>query len=146
MNTAHDACHLLPLDRIMMKGDSRAFGTPRNLSMRALAELSFDFVWHLMFTDGDQLDQDLAVRSLEGLSDYFSAMSDEEKRAFIAVAHERKARLLTVPDTVGYAPVKRVTEDQAQFLDHVVSGQFFQQFEEPLVVDPGDCVVPIRSR
>ncbi len=65
--------------------------------MRALAELSFDFVWHLMFTDDDQLDQDLAVRSLENLSDYFSAMSDEEKRAFIAVAHERKARLLQCP-------------------------------------------------
>lgn len=25
--------------------------------MRALAELSFDFVWHLMFTDDKQLDQ-----------------------------------------------------------------------------------------
>ncbi|EPN66130.1 hypothetical protein A245_06924, partial [Pseudomonas syringae pv. actinidiae ICMP 19096] len=65
--------------------------------MRALAELSFDFVWHLMFTDDDQLDQDLAVRSLENLSEHFSAMTDEEKRAFIAVAHERKARLFAVP-------------------------------------------------
>lgn len=114
--------------------------------MRALAELSFDFVWHLMFTDDDQLDQDLAVRSLENLSDYFSAMSDEEKRAFIAVAHERKARMLTLPDADGYSPVTLVSEDQAQFLEQVVSGQFFQQFEAPLTFEAGDCVVPIRSR
>ncbi|AHG41184.1 hypothetical protein N018_13615 [Pseudomonas syringae CC1557] len=113
--------------------------------MRALAELSFDFVWHLMFTDDDQLDQDLAVRSLESLSDYFSQMSLEEKRAFIAVAHARKARLLAVPDADGYSPRHRVTEDQAQFLEHVVSGQFFQRFEEPVEVT-SDCVVPIRSR
>lgn len=65
--------------------------------MRALAELSFDFVWHLMFTDDDQLDQDLAVRSLENLSEHFSAMTDEEKRAFIAVAHERRHACLPCP-------------------------------------------------
>lgn len=113
--------------------------------MCALAELSFDFVWHLMFTDDDQLDQDLAVRSLENLSDYFSAMSDEEKRAFIAVAHERKARLFAVSDADGYSPMLQATEDQAQFLDHVVSGKFFQQFEEPAAVYASDRVVPIRS-
>ncbi|KPB71409.1 hypothetical protein ACKUFS_08360 [Pseudomonas cannabina] len=113
--------------------------------MRVLAELSFDFVWHLMFTDDNQLDQDLAVRSLESLSDHFSQMSLEEKRAFIAVAHERKARLFAVPDAEGYTPRRAVTEDQAQFLEHVVSGQFFEQFEEPAAVT-GDCVVPIRSR
>ncbi|KPW88656.1 hypothetical protein ALP58_02874 [Pseudomonas savastanoi] len=84
--------------------------------MRALAELSFDFVWHLMFTDDDQLDQDLAVRSLENLSDYFSAMSDEEKRAFIAVAHERKARLFAVPDADGYSPMLQATKTRHSFL------------------------------
>ncbi|EPM96523.1 hypothetical protein A259_31754, partial [Pseudomonas syringae pv. actinidiae ICMP 19070] len=40
-----------------------------------------------------------------------------------------------MPDTDGYSPIRLVTEDQAQFLDHVVSGQFFQQFEEPLAFD-----------
>ncbi len=112
--------------------------------MRALAELSFDFVWHLMFTDDKQLDQDLAVRSLENLSDYFSLMSDEEKRAFIAVAHERKARLFAVPDADGYSPIRLATEEQAQFLDHVVSGHFFQHFEESLAADASERVVPIR--
>ncbi|AVB20251.1 hypothetical protein BKM03_14290 [Pseudomonas avellanae] len=146
LNAAHDVGHPLALDRNAPNSESRVsehYGTP---SMRALAELSFDFVWHLMFTDDDQLDQDLAVRSLENLSEHFSAMTDEEKRAFIAVAHERKARLFAVPDTDGYSPIRLVTEDQAQFLDHVVSGQFFQQFEEPLAFDTNDCVVPIRSR
>ncbi|PBP53738.1 hypothetical protein CCL18_21510 [Pseudomonas syringae] len=138
------AGHPLALDRIVANGESRTsrpHGTP---SMRALAELSFDFVWHLMFTDDKQLDQDLAVRSLENLSDCFSSMSDEEKRAFIAVAHERKARLFAVPDADGYSPIRLATEEQAQFLDHVVSGQFFQQFEEHLAADASDRVVPIR--
>ncbi|PBQ12421.1 hypothetical protein CCL08_24180 [Pseudomonas congelans] len=144
LNATPHAHHPLALDRSEANSESRTslpHGAP---SMRALAELSFDFVWHLMFTDDKQLDQDLAVRSLENLSDYFSLMSDEEKRAFIAVAHERKARLFAVPDADGYSPIRLATEEQAQFLDHVVSGQFFQQFEEPLAADASDRVVPIR--
>ncbi|PBP84435.1 hypothetical protein CCL22_07900 [Pseudomonas syringae] len=144
LNATPHAGHPLALDRIVANSESRTsrpHGTP---SMRALAELSFDFVWHLMFTDDKQLDQDLAVRSLENLSDCFSSMSDEEKRAFIAVAHERKARLFAVPDADGYSPIRLATEEQAQFLDHVVSGQFFQQFEGPLAADASDRVVPIR--
>lgn len=97
LNATPHAGHPLALDRIVANGESRTsrpHGTP---SMRALAELSFDFVWHLMFTDDKQLDQDLAMRSLENLSDGFSSMSDEEKRAFIAVADERKARLSQCP-------------------------------------------------
>ncbi|EGH35900.1 hypothetical protein PSYJA_45386, partial [Pseudomonas syringae pv. japonica str. M301072] len=35
----------------------------------------------------------------------------------------------------GYSPIRLATEEQAQFLDHVVSGQFFQQFEGPLAAD-----------
>ncbi|RXU21209.1 hypothetical protein B1F70_03220, partial [Pseudomonas syringae] len=35
-------------------------------------------------------------------------------------------------------------EEQAQVLAHVVSGQFFQQFEGPLAADASDRVVPIR--
>ncbi|MCD5994091.1 hypothetical protein KDX38_11335 [Pseudomonas sp. CDFA 602] len=113
--------------------------------MRALAELSFDFIWHLMFTDDDHLDPDLAVRSLEGLADCLTVMSDEERRAFICVARERKARLLADPDEHGYTPRRLVTEEQAQFLDHILSGQFFAQFETTASHDLPDGVVPIRT-
>ncbi|CAM3123984.1 hypothetical protein BZK31_16720 [Pseudomonas floridensis] len=113
--------------------------------MRTLAELSFDFIWHLMFTDEDKLEQDLAVRALENLCDHLTNLSDEERRAFITVAIERRAVLLSSLDTNGYSPRHLVTDDQQQFLDDVISGQFFSEFEEPTLLADHDRVVPIGS-
>ncbi|MBI6681320.1 hypothetical protein YA0697_06295 [Pseudomonas viridiflava] len=111
--------------------------------MRTLAELSFDFIWHLMFTDEDQLEQDLAVRMLENTCDNLMKMSDEERRAFITVAIERRA--IWLANANARSSRQRVADEQKQFLDDVISGQFFSQFEEPTVPDDHDRVVPIRS-
>ncbi len=113
--------------------------------MRTLAELSFDFIWHLMFTDEDQLEQDLAVRMLENTCDHLMKMSDEERRAFITVAIERRALWLANASANARSSRQRVAEEQKQILDDVISGQFFSQFEEPTVPDDHDRVVPIRS-
>ena len=113
--------------------------------MRTLAELSFDFIWHLMFTDEDQLEQDLAVRMLENTCDHLMKTSDEERRAFITVAIERRAIGLANASADARSSRQRVAEEQKQFLDDVISGQFFSQFEEPTVPDDHDRVVPIRS-
>ncbi|MCF5707139.1 hypothetical protein GIV19_07510 [Pseudomonas syringae] len=113
--------------------------------MRTLAELSFDFIWHLMFADEDQLEQDLAVRMLEGQCDHLTALSDEERRAFITVAIERRAVLLSGTDASGHSLVQRATDDQKQFLDDVISGEFFSRFEDPSVPGDHQRVVPIRG-
>ncbi|WP_122434670.1 hypothetical protein [Pseudomonas viridiflava] len=113
--------------------------------MRTLAELSFDFIWHLMFTDEDQLEQDLAVRMLENTCDHLMKMTDEERRAFITVAIERRAIWLANASTGSRSSRQRVADEQKQFLEDVISGQFFSQFEEPTVPDDHDRVVPIRS-
>ncbi|MBV1812573.1 hypothetical protein KTT58_07475 [Pseudomonas viridiflava] len=113
--------------------------------MRTLAELSFDFIWHLMFTDEDQLEQDLAVRMLENTCDHLMKMSDEERRAFITVAIERRALWPANASAGSRSSRQRVADEQKQFLEDVISGQFFSQFEEPTVPDDHDRVVPIRS-
>ncbi|WP_024695282.1 hypothetical protein [Pseudomonas syringae] len=113
--------------------------------MRTLAELSFDFIWHLMFADEDQLEQDLAVRMLEGLCDQLTRMSDEERRAFITVAIERRAVWLADPDASAQSARQRRVQEQQQFLDDVISGDFFSQFEASTVPDDHDRVIPIRS-
>ncbi|WP_122579676.1 hypothetical protein [Pseudomonas viridiflava] len=113
--------------------------------MRTLAELSFDFIWHLMFTDEDQLEQDLAVRMLENTCDHLMKMSDEERRAFITVAIERRAIWLANSGPGSRSSRQRVVEEQKQFLEDVISGQFFSQFEDPTIPDDHDRVVPIGS-
>ncbi|KTC10862.1 hypothetical protein AO390_23245 [Pseudomonas marginalis ICMP 11289] len=113
--------------------------------MRTLAELSFDFIWHLMFTDEDQLEQDLAVRMLENTCDHLMKMTDEERRVFITVAIERRAIWLANASAGSRSSRQRVADEQKQFLEDVISGQFFSQFEEPTVPDDHDRVVPIRS-
>ena len=113
--------------------------------MRTLAELCFDFIWHLMFADEDQLEQDLAVRMLENTCDHLMKMTDEERRAFITVAIERRAIWLANASAGSRSSRQRVADEQKQFLEDVISGQFFSQFEEPTVPDDHDRVVPIRS-
>ncbi|MEE5072291.1 hypothetical protein V2J79_23965 [Pseudomonas alliivorans] len=113
--------------------------------MRTLAELSFDFMWHLMFTDENQLEQDLAVRMLENTCDHLMKMSDEERRAFITVAIQRRALWLADFEAGSHPARQRIADEQKQFLDDVISGQFFSQFEEPTIPDDHDRVVPMRS-
>ena len=113
--------------------------------MRTLAELSFDFIWHLMFADEDQLEQDLAVRMLEGLCDQLTQMSDEERRAFITVAIERRAVWQAESGADAQSGRPRSVQEQQQFLDDVISGEFFSQFEASTFPDDHDRVIPIRS-
>ena len=97
--------------------------------MKVLAELSFEFIWHLMFTEEDYLDPDFSVRWLSALGDHMNAMSPEEKAALAAVARDRQARWLAPPDEHGFTQRSQVTEEQKMFLEGLVSGDFFIQFE-----------------
>lgn len=93
--------------------------------MKTLAELSFDYIWLLLFSDEDILDFDYSVKMQESLSSYFESMLEAEKEALSQVAAQAKARLLAEPDRHGYTPRKLVTEDQKVFLDAVISGELF---------------------
>ncbi|MGB3127738.1 MAG: hypothetical protein WBB95_28320 [Pseudomonas sp.] len=97
--------------------------------MKALAELSFEFIWHLMFTEEDYLELDFSVRWLSSLGEYVNAMTEEEKAALAAVAKDRQVRWLAPPDEHGFSQRSHVTAEQKAFLDSVVSGEFFTQFE-----------------
>ncbi|WP_025131402.1 hypothetical protein [Pseudomonas sp. PH1b] len=97
--------------------------------MKTLANLAFDYIWHLMFTDEDYLEQDLSVRMLESLETYFAVISDAEKAALALVARETQARLLAPPDEHGYTPRSLVTAEQKAFLEQMISGEFFSQFD-----------------
>lgn len=97
--------------------------------MNNLAQLAFDYLWHLMFTEEDYLELDLSVDLLSGLADNLSAMSGAEKSALAQVAKDTQARLLAPPDEHGYSPRSRVTPEQKRFLEELISGSFFTQFE-----------------
>jgi len=97
--------------------------------MQTLAELSFEYLWLLLFADEDVIDLDYSVKLQESLPDYFSVMTDEEKNALSKVAEETKSRLLAEPDEHGYTPRTLVTEEQKIFLDALSSGEFFEQWQ-----------------
>lgn len=63
------------------------------------------------------------------MPDYFSAMTAEEKLALSEVAKEKWDRLFAPPDEDGYTPRKLVTDDQKQFLESLISGDLFKQFD-----------------
>jgi len=95
--------------------------------MQILAELSFEYIWLLLFADEDVIDLDYSVKLQESLPDYFSAMTDEEKNTLSKVAEETKSRLLAEPDEHGYTPRVLITEEQKIFLDALSSGELFEQ-------------------
>ena len=52
-----------------------------------------------------------------------------EKAALVAVAMDRQARWLAPPDAQGFTQRNLVTAEQKAFLDSMISGEFFSQFD-----------------
>ncbi|WP_206074315.1 hypothetical protein [Marinobacter fuscus] len=99
-----------------------------DIRIKTLAELSFEYLWLVLFAGEDVIDLDYSVKCQENLSEYFSAMTPGEKEALSAVARETQARLLAEPDEHGYTPRKLVTEEQRAFLEALASGDIFEQW------------------
>jgi hypothetical protein len=96
--------------------------------MKALAELTFEYLWLLMFEGEDVIDLDYSVKMQESLPEYFASMTEEEKQALSAVAKEAQARLLADPDEHGYTPRALVTDEQKAFMEALSSGELFEQW------------------
>jgi hypothetical protein len=97
--------------------------------VNTLAELTFDFLWLLMFSGEDVIDPRCSEQWLECLPDYFAKMTAAERMALTKAAENARDRLLAEPDEHGYTPRKLVTEQQRQFLKAMTSGDFFAQFD-----------------
>jgi len=96
--------------------------------MKTLAELTFDYLWLLLFEGEEIIDLDYSVRIQESLPEYFSSMTQPEKDALSEVAKEAQARLLAEPDEHGYTPRKLITDDQKVFMEALSSGELFEQW------------------
>lgn len=96
--------------------------------MTTLAELAFEYLWLVLFAGEDVIDLDYSVKCQESLSNYFAALTPNERAALSEVAASVQARLLAEPDEHGYTPRKLVTEEQRQFLAALASGELFEQW------------------
>ena len=96
--------------------------------MKTLAELAFEYIWLLLFGDEDVIDLRYSTKMQQSLSDYFSSMNDEEKKALSKVAEETRSRLLAEPDEHGYTPRKLVSDEEKAFLDALASGELFEHW------------------
>ena len=96
--------------------------------MKTLAEISFEYIWLLLFSDEDIMDLDYAASLQQSLPEYFASMNSEEKSALSLVAKETKSRLLAAPDKDGYTARTLVTDDQILFLDALSSGELYEQW------------------
>lgn len=96
--------------------------------MKTLAELTFDYLWLLMFEGEEVIDLDYAVKIQESLPEYFASLTDEEKQTLSEVAKEAQSRLLAEPDKDGYTPRKLITDDQKVFMEALSTGELFEQW------------------
>ena len=97
--------------------------------MKTLAELSFQYIWLIMFGTEDMIGLDYSVQCQESLSAQFEGITEAEKAALVEVAVATRNRLLAEPDEQGYTPRKLVSEEQKAFLDAFVSGEVFEQWK-----------------
>ena len=94
--------------------------------MKTLAEMSFEYVWLLLFGNEDTVDREYASSMSGAISDFFQSMDDSERAAFSQAAAKAKAGLLAEPDEYGYTPRKLVTEHEKIFLDAAISGDIYE--------------------
>ena len=97
--------------------------------MKNLAELSFEYIWLIMFGTEDVIDLDYSVSCQESLSMHFEGMSELEKSALVEVAIATRNRLLAEPDEHGYTLRKLASQEQITFLDAFISGEIFTQWQ-----------------
>jgi hypothetical protein len=95
--------------------------------VRTLAELSFEYIWLLLFGGEDEISPHYSLKCQETLLEYFAALTTEERRALSKVAADTRARLLAEPDEHGYTPRKLVTDEQKKILEAMISGDLFDQ-------------------
>ncbi|MDC0936176.1 hypothetical protein OAS39_07800 [Pirellulales bacterium] len=95
--------------------------------MKNLAQLAFDHMWMILFSDEEIVDADYSVRLLEELSLVLSQFNSSEKAALAEVAQDTKSRLLAEPDEYGYTPRDLVTDEQRQFLDDVIAQDIYNE-------------------
>jgi len=96
--------------------------------MKTLAQLTFEYIWLLLFEGEDVIDLDYSVKQQEILPEYFSALTNEEKKALSEIAKEVEDRLLAEPDEHGYTPRSLVTDEQKAFLSAMISGEIYEQW------------------
>ena len=97
--------------------------------MKTLAEISFEYIWLLLFGDEETIDLDYSVRMQESLPEYFNSMTQEERQALSLVAKEAQARLLAEPDDHGYTTRALVTDEQKIFMEALSSGELYEQWQ-----------------
>ena len=97
--------------------------------MKTLAEISFEYIWLLLFGDEGTIDSDYSVKMQESLPEYFSSMSLEERQALSMVAKEAQERLLAEPDEYGYTPRALITDKQKIFMEALSSGELYAQWQ-----------------
>jgi len=92
-----------------------------------MAQMSFDYMWLILFSHEDLFDMHLSVKLLEELPSTLARFSSTEKDALAAVGQEAKNRLLAEPDEYGYTPRALVTDEQRRFLDAVISMDIYSE-------------------
>ena len=97
--------------------------------MKTLAELSFEYIWLIMFGTEDIIDLDYSVQCQESLSAQLAGITEAEKSALVEVAVAARNRLLAEPNAHGYTPRKLVSQEQKAFLDAFISGEVFTRWQ-----------------
>lgn len=96
--------------------------------MKTLADMTFEYIWLMMFGDEDQIAPDYAVQLQESLSLYFNEMTSAEKTALSQAAERARDFLLADPDENGFTPQALVSNEQREMLDAFISGEAFESF------------------
>lgn len=93
--------------------------------MNHLAQMAFNHMWLILFSDEDVIDLDYSVKLLDELPLALADFTPKERDAMAEVGQEVKNRLLAEPDQYGYTPRALVTDEQRRFLDAVVSKEIY---------------------
>ena len=92
--------------------------------MKNLAELTFEYIWLLMFADSDLIDKGYSSEMQASLPDVFRLMSESEKQALSEVAKQAQMNLLAQSsETESLLP----TEQEA-FLEILSTGELYRQW------------------
>ena len=96
--------------------------------MKNLAELTFEYIWLLMFADSDLIDKGYSSEMQASLPDVFRLMSESEKQALSEVAKQAQMNLLAQSSKSGVETESLLPTEQEAFLEVLSTGELYRQW------------------
>ncbi|MBX3426397.1 MAG: hypothetical protein KF688_12015 [Pirellulales bacterium] len=95
--------------------------------MEHLAQLAFEHMMLIQFSDEGDIDPDYSLKLVEALATVLPTFAPEEQDALATIAKRVRDQINAPPDEYGYQPGLLTSVEEREFVDAIISKKAFEE-------------------